>query len=374
MSVTWINQAALAGLALIALPIAIHMLVRQHTRSLPYPSLRFLRETALAAFRRRAIQDAVLLVCRVAVIVAAVAALAGPALNTASRTVGYANRLSQAMITIDASASLTRSEGVFRSATFNRPAVADAIGDGLRWLDAQPPSAREIVFGGSLRRGVINESDLAAVPEGVGIRFVPDTPPTTPNQFTTALLTRRNGTLVRVDQLVQVGTDSTRVSEGVVVTVPEDRLRVIAAPADQAFAMAALRAAIAEGVPWTTADRRLLLVWEGADAGTPPVPGVDVVQMAVPSPLASAARATWNAIDQATPRTLVDPVLIPREQLESWSRPPGSPSPGAIPVDEGDRRWLWAAALAWLGLEHFLRRERGVAQSGDAAPAEARVA
>ena len=61
MSITWITPVALAGFALIALPIAIHLLVRQQTRSLPYPSLRFLRETALAAFRRRAIQDAALL-------------------------------------------------------------------------------------------------------------------------------------------------------------------------------------------------------------------------------------------------------------------------------------------------------------------------
>ena len=61
MSITWINPVALAGFALMALPIAIHLLVRQQTRSLPYPSLRFLRETALAAFRRRAIQDAALL-------------------------------------------------------------------------------------------------------------------------------------------------------------------------------------------------------------------------------------------------------------------------------------------------------------------------
>ena len=49
------------------------------------------------------------------------------------------------------------SEDVFRSATFNRTAIADAIGDGLRWLDAQPPSAREIVFAGSFRRGSIDE-------------------------------------------------------------------------------------------------------------------------------------------------------------------------------------------------------------------------
>ncbi len=258
MSITWINPVALAAFALIALPIAIHLLVRQQTRSLPYPSLRFLRETALAAFRRRAIQDAALLACRVAVVAAAVTAVAGPVLHTASRTAGYANRLSRATVAVDSNGAPDRSEDVFRAATFDRTAIADSIGDALRWLDAQPPSAREIVFAGSFRRGSIDASDLALVPPEIGIRFVGDTPSNAANQFTTSLLTRRNGTLVRVDQLVRLNTDATRMDEGASVAVPEDRLRVIAAPSDQALAEAALRAAVDEGVPWTTTDRRLL--------------------------------------------------------------------------------------------------------------------
>lgn len=358
MSITWINPVALAGFALIALPIAIHLLVRQQTRSLPYPSLRFLRETALAAFRRRAIQDAALLACRVAIVAAAVMALAGPVLHTAARTAGYANRLSRATIAVDSNAAPERSEGVFRSATFNRTAIADAIGDGLRWLEAQPPSAREIVFAGSFRRGSIEASDLAMVPPEVGIRFVSNTPSAAPNQFTSSSLTRRNGTLVRIDHLVQLDTDATRVADGAAVPIPEDRLRVIASPADQALAQAGLRAALDEGVPWTASDRRLLLVWDGADAAATAVQGVEVIRMAVPNPSSSSARATWDAIDRATPRPFVEPVLIPSEQLQSWSRPPGPPSPSAIPGDEGDRRWFWAAALALLGLEHVLRREK----------------
>ena len=374
MSITWINPVVLAGFALIALPIAIHLLVRQQTRSLPYPSLRFLRETALAAFRRRAIQDAALLTCRVAIVAAAVAALAGPVLHTASRTAGYANRLSRATVAVDSNAAPEPSDAVFRSATFNRTAIADAIGDGLRWLDAQPPSAREIVFAGSFRRGSIEASDLAVVPPEVGIRFVADTASAAPNQFTSSSLTRRNGTLVRVDHLVRLDTDVTRMADDAAVPVPEDRLRVIAAPADQALAEAALRAAVDEGVPWTAADRRLLLVWDGADAAAAAVQGVDVIRMAVPNPPSSSARATWDAIDRATPRPFVEPVLIPSEQLQSWSRPPGPPSPSAIPGDEGDRRWFWAAALALLGLEHVLRREKAGERAKAVVDAEARVA
>ena len=67
MSIAWIAPAALFGVGLIALPIAIHLLVRQHARTLVFPSLRFLRETQLAALRRRTIQDAALLLCRITI-------------------------------------------------------------------------------------------------------------------------------------------------------------------------------------------------------------------------------------------------------------------------------------------------------------------
>ncbi len=82
MSITWLAPAALLGVALIALPIAIHLLVRQHARTLAYPSLRFLRETQLAAFRRRTLQDGLLLACRAAIVALAAVALAGPLLQT----------------------------------------------------------------------------------------------------------------------------------------------------------------------------------------------------------------------------------------------------------------------------------------------------
>ena len=116
MSITWINAAAFAGLALVALPIAIHLLVRQQTRVLAFPSLRFLRETALAAFRRRRIEDAVLLLCRAAIVIAAVAALAGPILQTPARTAGYASRTSRAIVVAGATGA-TGATGASRKAS-----------------------------------------------------------------------------------------------------------------------------------------------------------------------------------------------------------------------------------------------------------------
>ncbi len=372
MSISWINAAALAGLALIAVPIAIHLLVRQQTRVLAYPSLRFLRETSLAAFRRRAIQDAALLACRIGIIAAGVTALAGPILHTSSRSGGYASRVSRAVIAVD-DAAVEEVEASFRSKRFTRVEVGDAIADAVRWLDAQPPSAREIVFTGSFRLGAIDAGDLAPIPAAIGIRMRAAESTTAPAEISAPLLIRRNGTLVRVDQHVRADADSTRVSPGAATPVSEDRIRVVAAAGDQRLAEAALGAAIDEGIPWTAGERRVLVAWDGADPKSVDAPGVDVIRMPVPDPW-NAASATWNAITRATPTGFIEPVLIPREQLTAWSRVPGAPSPDAIPIDEGDRRWLWAAVLAILALEHMLRRERARPLTATARDEEARVA
>ncbi len=140
-----------------------------------------------------------------------------------------------------------------------------------------------------------------------------------------------------------------------------------------ALAEAALRAAVDEGVPWTTADRRLLLVWDGADAAATVSQGVELIRMAVPNPSSLSARATWDAIDRATPRGFVEPVLIPREQLQSWSRPPGPPSPTAIPRDEGDRRWFWRQPWRCLETPDVLRRETASERSKTVVDTEARL-
>lgn len=360
MSMAWLAPAALIGLGLVVLPIAIHLLVRQHARTLAYPSLRFLRETQLAAFRRRTIQDAALLACRVAIVALAAVALAGPVLQTRSRTAGYASRTSRAVVAL---------EGARR-----RPAIADGLADAVRWLGQQPPASREIVIAGTLRRGSVTDSDLSIIPKDIGIRFE-HVAAVSPSDVTWPVLTRRNGSLMRFTRSVHLDTDATRVADGPATAVPGDLISIVAADADTPLAEAALRAALAAGVAWSDFDRRVVVAWEGADEAviTRRSSTARTIRMPVPAPPSAAADAVLAALREESPRPdQLEPVMITPEQLSSWSRPPGPPAINAPLADEGDRRWLWGAALALLALEAWLRRGR--ADAATIIESEARVA
>lgn len=342
MSVSWIAPMALAGAGLIALPIAIHLLVRHHARTLAFPSLRFLRQTQLAALRRRTIQDAALLLCRAAIIVVAAMALAGPVLRTSSRTAGAAARVSRAVVVmhpVERAVVSTLMANTFASASFERPVLADSLTDAVRWLNQQPASAQEIVMVGALRRGSIVGSDLAAIPSEVGIRFQMVPTPVVPD-VSWPVLARRNGALVRLDRAVHIDADATRVTDGAITPVRPDLVSITARPGDQALANAALRAALDAGVPWRDFETKREITWDVA-----------------PSPESSAADVVLAALAKsAGPYDQFEPVAIAPEQLNKWSRSPG-PVRGA-PGDEGDRRWMWAMALALIGVESWLRRSR----------------
>jgi hypothetical protein len=355
MSVAWIAPAAFAGLALIALPIAVHLLVRQHGRVFPYPSLRFLRETQLAAFRRRTLQDAALLACRAAVIAVAALALAGPVVETSPRRATYASRISRAIVTIDADqATIAKaSEGAFAASTFARPVLIDAIADATRWLDRQPPSSREIVIAGDLRLGAIDQSDVDAIPEDVGIRFLASPEPVVPRaDLTMPVLNRRDGVLSREDWALHADVSSMRATPAGGKPVPSDLVTVVASPADSALAEAALRAALDAGIPWGDFDRRVVVVWDGGIAPQ----DVQVVRMAVPSPPAVAADEVRRTLSRASTLELKDPYPMLAEQLVAWRRPPGPPAANAPLSDEGDRRWLWGLAIVLMLVEWWMRR------------------
>lgn len=379
MSVFWLAPAALFGLGLIALPVAIHLLVRQQSRRVDYPSLRFLRQSELAAFRRRRIQDGWLLACRAAIVAVAVAALAGPVVQSASRSAGYADRVVRAVV---AEPGLTpefvadAAGEAFASRTFSRDRVTDAIADATRWMEGQPPAVREIVLAGAFRRGSVSPAHLSAVPPYAGVRFVRAPVAMASRELPWPVLRYRDGRLVIQARQLRLDDAASRVADGEAQPAAIEIVRVVAAAVDQTLADAALRAALDAGVRWSDAAARVLVVWAGADEAVVArmQEGASLARMERPSPASTAATAVAAAIERVTaaPVAALEPVRIGDEQLEAWSRSPGPVPTDARPADEGDRRWLWALALLLLAAEHRLRRARRPTEN--AAAAESRVA
>ena len=95
----WLNPSALFALAAVAAPILIHILIQRRAERFPFPTLRFLQPTRLAAIRRHLLEDLPLLAVRIALLAAAVAALAGPLLVTSARRQAWDRRVVRAIVT-----------------------------------------------------------------------------------------------------------------------------------------------------------------------------------------------------------------------------------------------------------------------------------
>ena len=104
----WLQPAVLWALAAVALPIAIHLLARARSRRMLFPSLKFLRESQVAALRRRAIDDWPLLIVRLLVVAAATAALAAPVFVSAGRRAAWDRRVARAILIVPGSDGAAR--------------------------------------------------------------------------------------------------------------------------------------------------------------------------------------------------------------------------------------------------------------------------
>ena len=214
MRLAFLQPAVLWAALAVAAPVAIHMLSRATSRPVTFPSVRFLEPTRLAAVRWRAIQDWPLLVLRVAIVLLAVVALAGPVLVTPAREAAWRTRVARAIVLDDRTASPDdemRSAAV--AATFARARLRDAVADAVRWLERQTPASRELVVLSAFRRGSTDAADLSAVPASIGIRLVrtADGSPTREREI--SRLVWRDGRVVRVLERLTLDAQSTRVRE-----------------------------------------------------------------------------------------------------------------------------------------------------------------
>lgn len=387
---SWLQPAAWWGLTAVAVPIIIHLLARERSRRLPFPSLRFLPPARVAALKRRVVSDWLLLALRVLIIVAATAALAGPVYVSRARREAWNERVAKAIVTVpgtgsqDEAARLADEEGgtSFVASRFSAPHVPDAIAAGLAWLREQPPAAREVVVIGDLREGVLTDRDLEAVPPAVGVRLLPVAVDALSREFQVqATAVDDSGRPTAYDVVVIPDQRQTHVRYTRAAGPVAPAVQLAAGPTEQDRANAVLGAVFAQGVRVERgSDRRLTIAFTGGSAPTGAVPGhawmrdvlaenpdvrgedaggtlivranMSVADARAPGLVARLVRSAFaTSLDRFEPRRIA-PATLAR-----WSRPPG-PAPLDAPLaDEGDRRWLWALALLLLATEQLVRQQ-----------------
>jgi len=182
LNVIWQSPSVLFGLAAIAAPILIHILVQRRAERVPFPTLRFLQPTRLASIRRHLLDDGALLAVRVAILAAAVAALAGPLVITAARRQAWERRIVRAVVVDDAAPSSNGREAgqvargddraeLHLSRDFTTTSLPDGVRRAVAWLDTAPVARHELVVVSPFPIGSLTAADIAAVPASIGIRL-----------------------------------------------------------------------------------------------------------------------------------------------------------------------------------------------------------
>jgi Aerotolerance regulator N-terminal len=336
VGITFLEPAVWLAALAVAFPIAIHLLTRATRTPVRFPSIRFLEATRLSASSRQRIQDWPLLLLRIAVIVLAIAALAGPIVVTPAREAAWRARVARAVVLEDRTAAPEdelRSAAVAR--TFARQRLRDAVADGVRWLEQQAPSTREIVVLSAFRRGPTDAADFAAVPPHVGIRLVRTADGSGTREREISRLLWRDGRAVRVIERLTLTAGATEVREVEATTLDEVPVRVTATPQEQPAADAALRAVLRRGLRLPPAGllEPVSVTWRG-----------DVEQ------LADALQAKLAVqLDAWEPETLGD------AELAAIARAPAAQG-RPTPVDAGDRRLAWALVISLLVAEIWFRK------------------
>lgn len=372
----FLNPWAWIGLAAVAVPILIHLLARQASAPLPFPTLRFLRATPLLDLRRRRLSDWLLLAVRVAIIALAVAALAQPFIS-AARTAG-AHRL----VVIDASPSVDGDaarqaaraieDDSSQLRVIERARVADGVREAGAWAAAHA-GASTVIFISDFQRGAFDAGVLEALPASMGIVLhrVPRRDPgalpfgvarlTFDGARTTAAWTRQAATddAIQLDGTFDAATAAAVVGAGLATAGPRvGSLRpatFVAAdsPRRQAWiaqsrpprdpwmfdVLAAMTPGRAETI--AEADGRAIIFLAPGDAAAT----ADAIREAVPALAAGPAPGE------------LEPLVLADAELRSMERT-ATPVPPAEAPASWAGRWFWLAALVLLGVEGWIRRSR----------------
>jgi hypothetical protein len=173
--ITFLNITLLSALVLGALPILIHLLNRQRTQRIRFPTLRFLQALQKHQMRRVKLRQIILLILRTLAIIFAVLALSRPVLRSAGvpGLAARSNTASAVMLDVSGSSGAVTSDGVvFRQAVLAVNRLAGLMGEGDRTYVlgmARPHQA--VIPEGTESRTYVEESvrELTPLPLGSDI-------------------------------------------------------------------------------------------------------------------------------------------------------------------------------------------------------------
>ena len=146
---TFVNPLLLAGTALLALPVVLHLIMRQKPKLLEFPALRFIQKRHDTNRRRLMLRHILLLLLRAGAIVLLAAALAQPSVNF-SGVLGTQEAPVAAAMVFDAAPRMD-----YRHDNQSR---LEAAREFAQWLLAQLPRQSQIaVLDTRLERGVLQD-------------------------------------------------------------------------------------------------------------------------------------------------------------------------------------------------------------------------
>jgi hypothetical protein len=414
----WQNPWAWLGLLTLVLPILIHLFSRRRARVEPFPSLRFLDVSRLLPTRRTQLSDLALLLIRLGVLAAAVAALAQPLLRADQRAGAVDESLARVVV-LDTSAladtamadaamagdNEARAPDATLVLSTNRPAMA--LPGAVEWLRTRPGRG-EILVVSQFAYGTLDSVDIAGIPAdfGLSLRRVPSGPRDTTARDIAARdpgMGLRWDTRAAVDIANAVRSAVRAQGATALLAPPLDRAaRVVVASPDVDSLREWISSARVLSEPWMGAvvfdvrgDSTLALASPFAGSVTDTTvaaPFVVVRRMSNGTPLVIAAsipgagdgetarllllsRAPAEHLATATLLLAVSHSLAPAgasaavddvgrvddEQLRRWERAPSArstPSTADTSTDSGpsDGRWVWLLVLALLAVETIVRR------------------
>jgi hypothetical protein len=390
------SPLALLGLLAVAVPIIIHLLGRYQSRVEKFPSLQFIGYSRQTPTSRLRINDWKLLLVRMAIVVVAALALTQPGCSPSTRDT---SQVVTRVVIVDTSASMFRltpsgpvasvvarqvadreSMGTAETHRIETESPSSALPGAIAWL-AMHPGMRELVIVSDFQRGTLDSTDLASIPESMGLTLAPIATTATsvarvPNTESISAVAGSSDSAGVDAAWRAIGLSAPRDTTGRITVVYRGAVARPLVPIDSPWMASivtslerdvALAEAAVSSRPSANAGRGDTIASnrEGQPVLLAGRSGarLEFQVLDEPASLLSAAfnRALIRALAPATPGAEMDSISWTAEDIAQWQRPAIAVA-GRLP-HASDGRWFWVACLALIGLETYVRSRRPVTVS-----------